>query len=149
MKIRILLFFFIMPMLVTAQQNSIDVLHYKFELEITDQSDTIYGKATITILPLVKTSQVTLDFESNIRGKGMSVINVTGVNGIQFKSAHLIETLNISLDREYEKSDTINVIVNYKGVPADGLIISKNKFNHRTFFADNWPDRAHQWIPCI
>jgi aminopeptidase N len=35
------------------------------------------------------------------------------------------------------------------GTPADGLIISKNKFGDRTFFADNWPNRAHQWIPCI
>jgi aminopeptidase N len=28
------------------------------------------------------------------------------------------------------------------------LIISKNKFGDRTFFADNWPNRAHHWIPC-
>ena len=35
-----------------------------------------------------------------------------------------------------------------KVVPADGLIIDTNKFAHRTFFADNWPNRAHNWIPC-
>ncbi|MGZ3874952.1 MAG: M1 family aminopeptidase, partial [Mucilaginibacter sp.] len=33
-------------------------------------------------------------------------------------------------------------------VPADGLIISTNKFGHRTFFGDNWPNRAHNWLPC-
>ncbi|MGH2643235.1 MAG: M1 family metallopeptidase, partial [Chitinophagaceae bacterium] len=36
----------------------------------------------------------------------------------------------------------------YHGIPADGLIISNNEFGHRTFFADNWPERAHYWIPC-
>ena len=35
-----------------------------------------------------------------------------------------------------------------RAFPADGLIIDNNKFNHRTFFADNWPNRAHNWIPC-
>ena len=35
------------------------------------------------------------------------------------------------------------------GVPADGLIISNDKFGDRTFFADNWPDRARNWIPCV
>jgi aminopeptidase N len=39
--------------------------------------------------------------------------------------------------------------VTYKGIPADGLIISKNKFGKRTFFGDNWPDRARHWLPCV
>ncbi len=37
----------------------------------------------------------------------------------------------------------------YHGIPADGLIISKNKYKNRTFFSDNWPDRAGNYIPCI
>ena len=37
----------------------------------------------------------------------------------------------------------------YHGIPADGLIISTNKFGHRTFFGDNWPNRAHNWLPCV
>ena len=32
--------------------------------------------------------------------------------------------------------------------PADGLIISNNKFGDRTFFGDNWAERAHNWLPC-
>ena len=28
------------------------------------------------------------------------------------------------------------------------MIISKNKFGDRTYFGDNWPNRAHNWIPC-
>ena len=33
-------------------------------------------------------------------------------------------------------------------LPTD-LIISNNKFGKRTFFADNWPDRGRNWLPCI
>ncbi|MDV7390579.1 hypothetical protein RZS08_04460, partial [Arthrospira platensis SPKY1] len=37
----------------------------------------------------------------------------------------------------------------YHGVPADGLIISQNQHGQRTFFGDNWPNRAHHWLPCV
>jgi aminopeptidase N len=33
----------------------------------------------------------------------------------------------------------------YEGVPADGLVI-RNEGAARTFFADNWPDRARKWL---
>ena len=36
--------------------------------------------------------------------------------------------------------------VNYRGVPASGLRIGPNKFKERTFFSDNWPDKARQWL---
>ncbi|HEX4875252.1 MAG TPA: M1 family metallopeptidase, partial [Chitinophagaceae bacterium] len=55
----------------------------------------------------------------------------------------------IILTGDFKSGDTISVAVVYKGVPEDGLIISKNKFGKRTFFADNWPNRAHHWIPCV
>ena len=41
------------------------------------------------------------------------------------------------------------LLLNTRVFPADGLIISKNKYGHRTFFADNWPNRAHNWMPCV
>jgi aminopeptidase N len=37
----------------------------------------------------------------------------------------------------------------YSGIPDDGLIISKNKFDDRTFFGDNWPNRCHHWLPTV
>lgn len=36
----------------------------------------------------------------------------------------------------------------FHGIPTDGLIIGKNKFKDRTFFGDNWPNRAHHWFVC-
>jgi len=40
-------------------------------------------------------------------------------------------------------------LIGYHGVPADGLIISANKYDERTFFGDNWPNRARHWLPTI
>ena len=41
------------------------------------------------------------------------------------------------------------VVVRYSGTPATGLLIGKNKHGDRTFFSDNWPNRARHWLPTI
>jgi aminopeptidase N len=40
-------------------------------------------------------------------------------------------------------------VVRYRGVPAGGLLIGPNKHGDRTFFSDNWPDKARQWLPVV
>jgi hypothetical protein len=65
-----------------------------------------------------------------------------------FSFTHARDTLFISLPQDVPAKTVKTIAVTYAGIPADGLIISKNKWGERTFFADNWPDRAHQWIPC-
>jgi aminopeptidase N len=52
-------------------------------------------------------------------------------------------------DTSVNPGTTAVLKVLYHGIPADGLIISKNKFGNRSFFSDNWPDRARNYIPCI
>jgi aminopeptidase N len=39
--------------------------------------------------------------------------------------------------------------VAYKGVPATGLKIAKNKHGDRTFFSDNWPNKGRHWLPTV
>ena len=58
------------------------------------------------------------------------------------------DSLVISLKKPAAKNETRTFEIVYQGIPADGLIISKNKYGDRTFFGDNWPNRAHNWIPC-
>ncbi len=43
--------------------------------------------------------------------------------------------------------DSLVVTVAYGGHPPDGLAIQENVYGHRTAFADNWPNRAHFWLP--
>ena len=40
-------------------------------------------------------------------------------------------------------------VVRYGGVAAAGLVIGPNAYGERTFFSDNWPDKARNWLPTI
>src|SRR4051812_7794273 len=129
-------------------QSNIDVLHYKFEIELSDRSDTLKGRAVITLQFTVATNKFWLNLVSlNAKGKGMIAYQVKENNEILI-SAHGKDSLMIWLKKPAEENETRTFEILYQGIPADGLIISKNKYGDRTFFGDNWPDRAHNWIPC-
>lgn len=131
-------------------QRHIDVLHYKYSLNLNDANDNIEGRATITLVSKNKDLPVILDLTNVKNGKGMVVSEIrtgrSGFKGIDY--THENDKLIIS-QSSFTISDTVTLKIYYKGIPADGLIISKNKFDKRTFFADNWPNRAHNWIPCV
>ncbi len=134
-----------------------DILHYRFEIELNDKDDTIRGKAVIKLLAPKGTKSVTLDLtgDAATKSKGMMVTKASAPYRIPFNesnpnvSTHTKDKLQIYLWGEVLKEDTLTVAIEYKGVPVDGLIIAKNKYGKRTFFADNWPNRAHNWIPCV
>lgn len=134
---------------VTAQ-SAIDVLHYKFEIGVNDQNDTLKGTATIRFIVKDWKESVSFDLTGvNKEGKGM-IVERAGFSDDHFRSSFLQEgdKVRIIPATPLKNSDTFSVVINYKGIPSDGLIISKNKHGDRTFFSDNWPDRAHNWIPC-
>jgi aminopeptidase N len=124
-----------------------DVLHYQYIITLNDNNDSIQGSATIRFINK-PSSLVSFDLASIRSGKGMLVTGVfwdpISRNPAEFK--HNNEKLIIT---PRPSSDTTTVYIHYKGIPSDGLIISKNKYGHRTFFADNWPDRGHNWLPCV
>jgi aminopeptidase N len=133
-----------------ASSQDIDVLHYQYSIEVNDKSDTVVGEAAIRFVQLSNTKTATFDLAAvNKDGKGMKVLSVS--SGLEGKTANYFtqggERLTIELANA-RKGDTVNLTIIYKGVPDDGLIISRNKYGDRTFFADNWPNRAHHWIPC-
>ena len=104
------------------------------------------GEADITGLFKEAGSELTLDLKNKEGSKGMIVQTVHGSGINAFKHAH--NKLYIRFQKQRQANDSFRVKVIYSGVPADGLIISKNKYGERTFFSDNWPNRAHNWIPC-
>jgi aminopeptidase N len=84
----------------------------------------------------------------NEDGKGMVVDSIAGPGIRGFVKDR--DSVRIMLSPNGPAlNDTVTYNIKYHGVPANGLIISKNKFGHRTFFADNWPNRARYWIPCV
>jgi aminopeptidase N len=128
-------------------QSSIDVQHYRFALQLSDASDTLKGTARITIQFSEPAQNFYLSLASVKEGKGMTVRGVSS-GDTTFSFTHARDTLFISLPQDVPAKTINTIAVTYAGIPADGLIISKNKWGERTFFSDNWPDRAHQWIPC-
>ena len=127
---------------------NIDILNYKFQLNLNDTTDVIYGSAQITLNIKESESRVRLDLVSqNQLGKGMEVHRVT-FNGDEVAYTHednvlLIETGGLG----YTSSD--NIGVEYSGDPITGLIIGPNMHGDRTFFSDNWPNKARNWLPLV
>jgi Aminopeptidase N len=128
--------------LVLAQQPGalIDIQHYVFELTVSDSSNLLKGRATITLKGLQNTPRFSLDL------KGMTVLQVS-TNKQPLSYTHANDKLVIALPLNTGDQKTITIA--YEGIPADGLIIDNNKFGHRGFFSDNWPNRARHWLPCV
>lgn len=126
--------------------NGLDAKHYSFSITLNDTNDIIVGKAEITTGFTKDENKVIFDLvNKNKDGKGMSVISVTK-NGIALSFSQ--DSQHLIINDEVKKNQENMYSISYEGIPADGLIISKTKYGHRSFFADNWPNRAHNWIPC-
>ena len=127
----------------------LDVLHYEFQIAIADTSNEIHGTAKVNLRFLKAQKEFTLDLvQKRADGKGMEVLTVLmDTTSIPFEQVG--EQLIIRPINTIEKGDRLTFSIDYKGIPTDGLIIAKNKFGDRTFFGDNWPNRAHHWLPCI
>lgn len=135
-----------------SQQNT-DVLHYRYDVVLTDKNDTIRVSAHISFIAGEDMKTVSFDL-ANVNPasrKGMKVTKVDAATKTDPAIAtykHEDNKITIDLPAALSKGDVSGVSIYYEGVPADGLIITKNKFGHRGFFADNWPDRGHNWLAC-
>ena len=69
-------------------------------------------------------------------------------NGSEVSYSHDNDVLLIETGAfEYSSRDIINVV--YSGMPITGLIIGPNMHGDRTFFSDNWPNKARNWLPLV
>lgn len=181
---------------------AIDVLDYRFELELSDDSDEIAGRALIGFRTLRPTAEATFDLDDpnapgagGADGTGRSAVDRTSgtsqtagmsVSAVLSAAASLAgqgsptspadpadstgaaaapatasvagqplsfrqadDLLHVRLAREAAPGERRRVEILYRGVPADGFTIGTNRHGDRTFFADNWPDRAHHWLPVV
>ena len=128
---------------------NIDILNYSFDLTLTDASDNITGLATVDARYLTAgQTQLRLDLIGVNEDKGMVVDEVT-MNGEQLIYRHEGGQLFIDLPSSPGAGQRIQVTIAYHGVPATGLKIGPNKHGDRTFFSDNWPSRARNWLPTV
>lgn len=56
----------------------------------------------------------------------------------------------VYIPHKKEMGDTLHTSIRYHGDAHDGLVIrTDSATGRRTWFADNWPDRAHRWLPLV
>ncbi|MFQ5744751.1 MAG: M1 family metallopeptidase [Acidobacteriota bacterium] len=134
------------------KNRSIDVLNYVFRLQLRDDTDEIVGETTVDLRFLVDGIR---DFQLDLiaaptdaEGRGMRVSAVSS-DGEPLTFSHRDNRLRIMLPAPSSAAQRSRYIIRYRGVPATGLIIGDNKHGERTFFSDNWPNKARNWLPTI
>ena len=134
----------------------VDVVHYTFRIEVNDDSDEIVGSTTVELRFVASgTGEVGLDLVGTTDdGRGMVVSAVRAglppaVPAVEVAFRHEGDRLLVELPREAAEDEIWQVTVDYRGVPATGLIIGDNKYGERCFFSDNWPNKARQWLPTV
>ena len=163
------------PVRAQAIDAPIDVLDYRFELVLSDTSSEIEGRAAIGFRVLRAVSEVDFDLDDpdgeaggETGGAGAPGDGVRPAGGMVVSAVVLAEPsgttsdagrslsfrqeddrLHVRLGREAGAGEVRRIEVRYRGVPADGLTIGVNRHGDRTFFADNWPNRAHHWLPVV
>jgi len=132
------------------RRTGLDVENYRFELTLSDDTDEIVGRTTVSIRFRANgVVEVPLDLTSvDGSGAGMRVSSVTA-SGAALDYTHEDDLLTIRLAEPGRVGRRIDVTVEYSGAPAAGLRIGPNKYGDRTFFSDNWPNRARNWLPTI
>jgi aminopeptidase N len=124
--------------------GDLDVLHYDIELGLGHTADWIGARTGLRIRARAPLDRVVLDFT------GLAVDDVT-IDGTGISRWALDDhgLLAIRLPRALADGDQVQLVVTYRGVPDDGLVLRTNVHGERTAFADNWPNRARFWFPSI
>lgn len=129
----------------------VDVVHYRFQVALSDDTDEIRGMAEITVrFPGEGKEAFFLDLIGREAGTstGMEVLGVTR-GQLALDHTHTGGRLKISMASPSTAQEERTYQVEYRGIPGDGLIIDTNMYGDRTFFGDNWPNRARHWLPTV
>jgi len=134
------------------KNHNIDILHYKFELSLSDLSDEIIGKATLRILFKTNDSKkIRLDLINKTelrKGKGMMIDSIYTQNQ-KIRFTHSNDEVFLFFDTPPKKDEKIEISIAYRGIAAGGLKIGPTKYGDRSFFNENWPNLARHWLPSI
>jgi len=154
--------------------DGVEVVDYQFLIELTPASDRIQVTETLEAL-FSKAGVANLDLDlCSVReverqdpagpcqapktpagqpplttiGKGMAVASVS-VNGLPALYDHLDDRLTLTLPRPSKAGERLTIELRYGGVPAAGLVASRNKDGERVFFSDNWPNKGRNWLATV
>jgi aminopeptidase N len=121
-------------------QPGINVLDYDVSLELPDTGAFLRGDVTLTVRPSEGVPRLRLDLVDAL------VVRNVEVGGHAVPATHANGKIDVPLDGS---GDTVRVRVVYDGMVSDGLVVRKDAKGRWTWFGDNWPDRARQWLPTV
>jgi aminopeptidase N len=118
-----------------------DVLDYDVRLQLPDTGAMLRGDVTVLLRRAPGVSRLMLDLVDPLRVRRVEV------NGRAVSAAHAAGKIDVPLDGATGDSARVRVV--YDGVVTDGLIVRRDARGRWTWFGDNWPDRARQWLPTV
>jgi aminopeptidase N len=125
----------------SVYQPGIDVLDYDFRLDLPDTGAFLRADVTLAVRREPGVTSLMLDLVD-----GLTVRSVE-VNGRAVAAGRPHDRINVPLAGA--AGDSVKVRVRYDGVVTDGLIAQKDGQGRWTWFGDNWPDRARQWLATV
>ncbi|GAB4025736.1 M1 family metallopeptidase [Spirosoma koreense] len=131
-------------------QPGVDVQHYAFSITLSDSTNKIQGEATIRFTRADDRQTVWFDLIGSKAGSAQTGMTVRAVTLPDGKAAPFSQRNDrVFINLPAASNQPTEVTIRYDGTPAKGLIISRNKFGNRTFFGDNWPNNARNYLPVV
>jgi aminopeptidase N len=133
-----------------------NILSYSIAISLLD-STRISAGVTIRYLVVAGDGPLALDFDSalvidSIMSPAGRIPAADGRRGAAARAGWQLRRGGLgwvlAVPRWGTPGDTLQVSVFYHGRPRDGLYLRPNQYGARSAFADNWPNRAHFWLPC-
>lgn len=121
-------------------QPGIDVLDYDVTLVLPDSGPFLRGDVGLTLRRTPGTTHLRLDLVDALTVRRVEVA------GREVTATHANGKIDIPLDAP---GDSLRVRVVYDGAVTDGLVVRRDAKGRWTWFGDNWPDRARQWLPSV
>ena len=117
--------------------------HYVVNLTLNDSlSEITSASARVNVLIVKQTSVIDFDF-----GELMTASVTLNSKPLPFE--HKNGKLKVNLPGPATVGTRLTLVIDYRGKPKDGLILSPDKDGKPSAVGDNWPDRVHHWIPSL
>ncbi|HEX5971430.1 MAG TPA: M1 family metallopeptidase [Gemmatimonadaceae bacterium] len=122
-------------------EPGIDVLDYDFTIDLPDTGATIRGDALVTLRRAAGVTTLRLNLVRSL------TVRQVQVDGRDVDAVRTDVAFDVPLTSAV--GDSLQVRVRYDGTVYDGLIARQDAQGRWTWFGDNWPDRARQWLPTV
>ncbi len=138
-----------LPLCLAAQRreraiNSWRPIHYDVALSFNDQLSEISAAHTEITLEVIADNLTRIDLDF-----GELPIDAVTIAGAQARFERQPGMLEVMLRRPANRGEKLDIAINYHGRPKDGLVFAKDRDGNPAATGDNWPNRVHNWIPCL